>query len=209
MAKDKKQIETKPRKTIIIACEGKTTLPLDVIEEFQGELKHRTKQDVEKIQKSILEYGFSTPFFIWSDKGRNYCLDGHGRIKALADLRKQGYDLPMFPVVYIKAENEAEAKQKLLLINSHYGNITQSGLEAFINISDINYDLMNFTVRAGDIAKSFQQDEKISEKTTTFPVIIAMNPKEYEKVRLIKELYNIKKDEHLIKFLLEKEATSD
>ena len=208
MTKDRKQTEAKPRKTIIIACEGKTTLPLDVIEEFQGELKHRTKQDVEKIQKSILEYGFSTPFFIWSDKGRNYCLDGHGRIKALANLRKQGYDLPMFPVVYIKAENETEAKQKLLLINSHYGNITQSGLEAFISIDDINYDLMNFTVRAGDIAKSFQQDDRISEKTTSFPVIIAMNPKEYEKIKSLKEKYKIKKDEALIQLLIQ-EAASD
>jgi hypothetical protein len=35
--------------------------------------------------------------------GHNYVLDGHGRIAALSEMRRQGYDLPIFPVVYIDA----------------------------------------------------------------------------------------------------------
>jgi hypothetical protein len=64
--------------------------------------------------------------------GHNYVLDGHGRIAALSEMRRQGYDLPIFPVVYIDARDEEEAKIKLLQQNSHYGTITEEGFAEFI-----------------------------------------------------------------------------
>jgi len=205
MGKDKKQSNTQSnRKTIVIACEGKTTLPLDAIEEFQGDLKRRTKQDVEKIQQSILKYGFTAPFFVWNGTGHNYCLDGHGRIKALDGLRQQGYELPMFPVVFVNAKNETEAKQKLLLINSRYGNITQSGLEAFISVEDVDFSVMNFTVDKKAMAEAFQNDSTIADTAVTFPVTVALNKEEYENLKALKEKWKIKKDKKLVQELIER-----
>jgi hypothetical protein len=151
MAKKK----TAEQKTIRITCRGAGTLPLDHIEEFQGSLKIRTKKDIEKIIKSILKWGFTFPLFIWEHKGRNLTIDGHGRLVALAELRKQGYNLPPFPVVYIEAADEAEAKEKLLQQNSHYGKITQEGLVEFLGGLEINMEelsLPDITIKVDDLS---------------------------------------------------------
>jgi hypothetical protein len=128
------------RKTIDVTCKGAATLPLDALEEFQGSLKKRNKKDIEKIIKSILDHGFTFPFFIWNGSGHNYVLDGHGRLSALSEMRRNGYDLPLFPVVYIDAKDEAEAKIKLLQQNSHYGTMTQEGLIEFLGDIEVNMD---------------------------------------------------------------------
>jgi len=184
-------------------------LALESIKEFQGSLKNRTKKDIEKIQQSLLKYGFSMPFFIWNNSGNNYCLDGHGRYKALSNLQKKGYDLPQFPVVFVKAKNEIEAKKKLLLINSHYGNITQRGLEDFISVENIDFDIMNVTISKEALAKAFQDDGDINEKAVTFPVIIAMNNDEYKNIKSLKEKLKIKTDEKLIQELIRKAIHND
>lgn len=116
---------------IEIKCRGADTLPLDAIEDFQGGLKNRTGDDIAKIIKSIETYGFSFPFFVWNGSGHNYCIDGHGRIQALSEMRKRGEDLPLFPVVYIDAVDEEEAKNKLLRLNSQYGQMTVDSVMEF------------------------------------------------------------------------------
>jgi hypothetical protein len=151
------------KKTIAVTCQGAGTLPLDRIEEFQGGLKARTKKDIEKIIKSILKWGFTFPFFVWKHEGRYHTIDGHGRILALVELRKKDYDLPPFPVVYIEAANEAEAKEKLLQQNSHYGKITREGLIEFMGDLEIDledYSLPNITVKLDDAGSSVKYQEK-------------------------------------------------
>ena len=125
---------------IKISCQAADTLPLDAIEEFQGNLKKRSKKDIDKIIRSIVEYGFSFPFFVWQGEGHNYCLDGHGRILALAEMRRRGTDLPMFPVSYIAAADETEAKQKLLRLNSQYGQMTLDSIMEFADGMELNGD---------------------------------------------------------------------
>jgi hypothetical protein len=125
---------------IRIECTGADSLPLDAIEEFQGNLKKRSKKDIELIITSIEKYGFSFPFFIWNGTGHNYCLDGHGRIQALSELRRKGEDLPMFPVVYVEAKDEAEAKNKLLRLNSQYGQMTIESVLEFTDGIDMQFE---------------------------------------------------------------------
>jgi hypothetical protein len=124
-------------KKVEVTCRGADLLPLDAIEEFQGNLKTRTKKDVDKVIASIKKYGFSFPFFVWNGSGHNYCFDGHGRIIALTKMREDGWELPHFPVDYIEAKNESEAKKKLLQLNSRYGKITSSGFNEFV--ADIEF----------------------------------------------------------------------
>jgi hypothetical protein len=113
-------------------------LPLDAIEDFQGGLKKRGKREIEQIITSILRFGFSFPFYVWNGTGHNYCLDGHGRIAALSELRRRGESLPTFPVVYIDAADEAEAKQKLLRLNSQYGTMSVDSVLEFMDGLEID-----------------------------------------------------------------------
>jgi len=128
-----------PNKTISIQCQGADRLPLDAIEDFQGNLKKRGKKEIDAIITSINKYGFSFPFFVWSGDGHNRCLDGHGRIQALAQMRQDGYDLPLFPVAYIEAKDESEAKQKLLRLNSQYGQMTIDSVLEFTDGMEVEW----------------------------------------------------------------------
>ena len=99
------------RKMIVINCTGSDTVDIDQLTEFQGGLKERSAGDVEKIIKSIKKHGFSFPFFVWKNDGKNNVLDGHGRLMALQQMAAAGEEIPALPCVYISAKNEAEAKQ--------------------------------------------------------------------------------------------------
>ena len=118
---------------IKITCRGAESVPFSHIKEFQGNLKKRSRKDIELIITSILKYGFSFPFFVWEHEGQKYCLDGHGRIQALRELARRGAVLPEFPVVYVDAADQAEAKQKLLRMNSQYGTMTKSSVMEFLD----------------------------------------------------------------------------
>lgn len=131
---------------IKITCKTKATLPLVELTDFQGDLKYRDKIDIERVQKSILKYGFSFPFFVWKNDKRNYILDGHGRKLALKKLWAEGYEIPALPVIYISADNESDAKEKLLRINSRFGDITQESLTNFAEGMEFNFDDVDIRV---------------------------------------------------------------
>jgi len=152
---------------IEITCRGADSLPLDAIEEFQGNLKKRTAKDIGLIVKSIEKYGFSFPFFVWNGSGHNYCLDGHGRIQALCEMRKRGVSLPLFPVAYIDAKDEAEAKQKLLRLNSQYGQMSIDSVMEFTEGLEVDFgDLslpggaLYFETSNSEIAHTQESDTK-------------------------------------------------
>lgn len=139
---------------IKINCKVSDFLELDDLQEFQGELKKRTDDDVEKIKKSILKYGFSFPFFVWKNGEVNYTLDGHGRLLTLKRMRKHGYDIPSLPVVFVGAENEEEAKNLLLRLNSQYGKMTKDSILDFIGDYTIDFEdlaLPNGVISFGDL----------------------------------------------------------
>lgn len=130
---------------IEINCTGSDTIELHQLTEFQGELKERSAGDIEKIIKSIRKHGFSFPFFVWAHAGENgnyinHVLDGHGRLMALKQMAAAGEEIPALPCVYISAKNEAEAKEKLLKLNSQYGHITAESVLEFVGDTDIELE---------------------------------------------------------------------
>ena len=125
---------------IEINCTGSDTIQLHELTEFQGELKERSAGDVEKIIKSIKKHGFSFPFFVWKNDGKNNVLDGHGRLLALKQMAAAGEEIPALPCVYISAKNEAEAKEKLLKLNSQYGHMTAESVADFLDGMEIELD---------------------------------------------------------------------
>lgn len=56
---------------IKVNCKAADTLDIQDMTLFQSELKSRTDSDYEHIKKSILDYGFCAPFFIWEHDGIN------------------------------------------------------------------------------------------------------------------------------------------
>ncbi len=134
---------------IEINCTGSDTIQLNELTEFQGELKERSAGDVEKIIKSIKKHGFSFPFFVWKNDGKNNVIDGHGRFKALQQMAAAGEEIPALPCVYISAKNEAEAKEKLLKLNSQYGHMTADSVAAFLG--DLKLDFEEIALPSGVI----------------------------------------------------------
>ena len=123
-----------------IACDTKDTLPLSELTEFQGGLKKRTDDDIAKIERSIEQYGFATPFFVWKHNGKNKVLDGHGRLQTLKAMQARGETIPDLPVVYIDLPNEEAAKNLLLRISSTYGEMTAESVADFLDGLKVNLD---------------------------------------------------------------------
>ena len=145
---------------IEINCTGSDTIQLHELTEFQGELKERSAGDVEKIIKSIKKHGFSFPFFVWKNDGKNNVIDGHGRFKALKQMAAAGEEIPPLPCVYISAKNEAEAKEKLLKLNSQYGHMTADSVAAFLGDIKIDFDELALPDGVLDLGKLEPEETK-------------------------------------------------
>ncbi|HCX88118.1 MAG TPA: hypothetical protein DG761_08835 [Gammaproteobacteria bacterium] len=122
--------------TIKIACQGADTKAIDELKEFQGSIKKLPKDNFEKLKRAMLEQGFSAPIFVWENAGDNMILDGHQRLAVLLKLRRQGYEIPLLPVVYVEAESENDARLKLLSISSQYGEFQLDQLYEFTDEID-------------------------------------------------------------------------
>ena len=159
---------------IRITCETLHTLALEELTEFQGGLKIRDESDIEKIQKSITDYGFATPFFIWRNGATNYVLDGHGRVKALQAMQQAGEIIPPLPVVYVDCKDESAAKNLLLRINSTYGSMTADTVRDFIK--DLNIAIEDIRLPCGTIDLSFMQEEADTKDDDKAPAAIMDAP---------------------------------
>ena len=100
-------------------------VPIDSLEPFQGDLKELSKREYAKLKKSLLDNGIIVPFFVWKETGK--ILDGHQRERVFLN---EGWLMDV-PVIYISADSEQDAKQKLLVISSQYGRVTQEGWDEF------------------------------------------------------------------------------
>lgn len=123
---------------IIIRCKAHQSEPIDRLTEFQGNLKRLSEKNREKLIGSICNRGFIAPLFVWDDHGEWKLLDGHQRIKTLLWMREKGWNIPMLPVDVIEADDEQDAKKKLLAITSQYGEFDIDGYMEFT--SDIEVE---------------------------------------------------------------------
>ena len=115
---------------------NKQNLPLldyRKIEPLQGELKDLSDENFNKLYESFKKHGFFIPVFIWKHEDKNYCLDGHGRLRVLNKKKVKFTNTDYkIPIVEIEADNITDAKEKLLKITSQYQRITYEGLDAYI-----------------------------------------------------------------------------
>ena len=142
-------------------------LPVTELEPFQGDLKELTTREYKKLRKSLLDNGIIVPFFVWCNNGRYFTLDGHQRCRVFDH---EGWDIDV-PVIFISADNEQDAKQKLLVISSQYGKVTQEGWDDFtFDLDDswiqntVNFDALPFVF--GDFTEEEPEESKDAEPIT-------------------------------------------
>lgn len=141
--------------TIQITCQTKDSLPLDKLQDFQGQLKTIDKKNLTRLKNRIKKVGINVPVFVWNNEGKYYLLDGHQRTKALKSLKKDGYTIPKIPVVYIEASDKEDAKEKLLAISSQYGDFQMDILSDF----SIGLDIEDLRLTKGSIPLDYNNRE--------------------------------------------------
>jgi len=127
-------------KEIRITCQGAGTAALEDLVPLQGGLKKLDSDRYKKLKRALLKHGFSFPFFVWKSEGKLHILDGHQRDVALKRLKSQGYTIPPLPIDFIEAASEKEAKEKILLLSSQYGQMTDESALAFMRESELDID---------------------------------------------------------------------
>ncbi len=129
---------------IDIKCDGNENIHIDEFVELQGNLKSLSDEAYERLKKSIIKYGFRFPMFYVLLDSKKYILDGHGRLKTITKMIKEGFSFGnnnKLPAVKIDAKDKIEAKEILLALNSTMGKMSQEGFYDFINEEDFELDL--------------------------------------------------------------------
>lgn len=135
---------------IKITCTGAATIPINMVEPFQGSLKTLSKRAFHKLKKSLVDFGFSFPLFVWRNSGHFWTIDGHQRVATLKEMQKEGWSIPELPVVWIDAKDQKEAKHKLLLAVGAYGKVTDEGLYEFIHQACLEMKNLDDTIELSD-----------------------------------------------------------
>jgi ParB-like chromosome segregation protein Spo0J len=125
--------------TVQIRCKAAVNLDLVNLTPLQGDLKELSESNFNKLKQSILRHGITFPFFIWQSDGKNYILDGTQRDRVLKSMADDGYHVPALPCALIEAKDRREAAEKILLISSQYGKMTEESLDQFLAENDLSF----------------------------------------------------------------------
>lgn len=148
-------------KKVEIKCTGSDYAAVEDFHPLQGELKSLSEENYQKLRYQILTYGFSEPVAAWEKGNVKFIISGHQRVATLKRMKEEGYEVPYIPYVMVSAENEHEAKMKVLSMASQYGTITPTGLRSFIEDMDLEIaDLeQNFALPGVDLPALALEDD--------------------------------------------------
>src|SRR5215467_5116569 len=122
-----------------IRCKAAVNLGLADLTPMQGDLKELSHSSFNKLKQSILRHGITFPFFVWQSEETNFILDGTQRDRVLLKLVADGYQCPPLPCALIDAKDKREAAEKILLISSQYGRMTEESLDEFLAENDLSF----------------------------------------------------------------------
>ena len=139
---------------------------------FQGNLKDLYEKNFNRLKKSLEEKGGFIPMFVWiqneGKRGQTYwILDGHQRqrvfLKEKAAFEHDGkHGEYEYPCQVIKADSEEDAKERLLVISSQFGTITQEGFDEFT--FDLKDEWLEDTVQFDRIMSEVKEEEPEAEE---------------------------------------------
>lgn len=170
-----------------INCETKDTLKLTDMVAFQGNLKKRTDEDIKGLMDSLTTEGLMMPFAVWKHENQNLLLDGHGRKEAIIKLSVTTPELlnVEWPVVYVDAETENDARKALLQITSSYGKITKAGVKQFcVSIPDYKAPAISKFVTKSVMKSS---ENKVGSKPVPTKTVLRIRV-DNEKVEQVKSI---------------------
>lgn len=119
-------------------------LPVEALEEYEGNARDHGEEDVAAIRRSIEKFGFDDPIGIWSD--HNVIVEGHGRLMAAKAL-----GMKEVPCIRLDHMTDAERKAYGLAHNKtaelsrwNFGKLEMelSGLGEF-NMGDFGFGFSN------------------------------------------------------------------
>ena len=119
-------------------------LPVEALEEYEGNARDHGEEDVAAIRRSIEKFGFDDPIGIWSD--HNVIVEGHGRLLAAKAL-----GMKEVPCIRLDHMTDAERKAYGLAHNKtaelsrwNFGKLEMelSGLGEF-NMGDFGFGFSN------------------------------------------------------------------
>src|SRR5262245_788013 len=120
---------------IQVQCKTPDGTSLANMTPFQGTLKKRSPKDIAAFSETLKTDGLLMPFVLWRSPSESlsYILDGHGRYQALVQLAIDDASIleQIFPVLFIDAETEEDARKALLQITSMYGRFDKAGVLEF------------------------------------------------------------------------------
>jgi DNA modification methylase len=149
------------KRQIEISCTGADLVEIGKLENFQGNLKKLSKDNLAKLKKEILQNGFSEPISVWKNEDKFYILNGHQRVRTLLHMAED-HEIPKIPINYVDAKNIKEAKRKVLALTSQYGEMTNEGLFQFMNDSSIEWSEIKDSFRFPEIDFNHFEKEKFS-----------------------------------------------
>ena len=146
------------KRAIDVRCKAAINLGLADLTPLQGDLKELPQANFQKLKQSIVRHGITFPFFVWQNDGKNYILDGTQRDRVLTRMAEEGFEIPALPCALIEAKDRKEAAEKILLISSQYGKMTNNSLEQFLSENDLDLMELNDELELPSIDLEFFRD---------------------------------------------------
>lgn len=148
-------------------------------------LKDMTKEDFEKLEKSIDKNGSLMAWSVWQDKDKIYLLDGVGRKLLYEEKEKKGENPPRKVYCnFLDLKNKKEAARAVLILSSQYRKINDDGLNEFLNKNDLIKELPELITQIDipefDIDKFIEsnfeiEEDKESKNFASYQIIINCN----------------------------------
>ena len=141
-------------KEVSIRCEGARSVSINDLHPFQDDIKTMKPATLKKLEKVIIEQGFSEPIAVWANSPdeKLWILNGHQRLTALQSLASKGWFIPPIPVAMVQADDEQEARKKVLTLASQFGDFSGDHLAEFVAKAQLDGDWLrnNARLAAGD-----------------------------------------------------------
>lgn len=142
---------------------------------LQGDFKFLDQRGFQRLENSFKEFGGFVPKYVWKKGEHLYILDGHqstnvwkkNGVQFRYSDGRMGY---VYPCIVVEAANLQEAKKKLLVIDSSYGERTQEGFDDFTY--DLGDEWLKETTQFGELLDLDLLDEKGDAKAKGFKVTI-------------------------------------
>lgn len=164
------------------------TIPFSLLTPFQDKFKKLSQQSYNMLRESLTTYGIFTPFFVWVDSDNTCWInDGHQRHRVFEN---EGWTDVDVPVIRIAAENPIEAKKRLLIVSSQYGEVTQESWDDFTAVMDTSWLLES--VRFDALPNVFQA---MTEQVNLDNFFEEVGRQQAEKAEVVKIVLEYSKEE--------------